>query len=165
LFLRWKIHHHYRTFTQDKKEMALPDSVDGDAVSTPAGQDSDSDDSWNDLDEDLQSYHDNTNIDEDYEDDHGLYLNAHGAGALNTQDMSSTSLYPPVVDTNLSGDPRATMIPATQSPKPHCTVRKMVTLKLGARRKSTANPPNTSVSQPGGRLLKLPAEIRLLIVS
>jgi hypothetical protein len=44
-------------------------------------------------------------------------------------------------------------------------MEKIVTLKLGACKKITANPPNTPESQLGGRLLKLPPEIRLMIVS
>jgi hypothetical protein len=145
--------------------MALPDSVDGNAVSTPAGQDPDRDDSWNDLLEVFQPHYGNTNFDEDYEDDHGLFLDAHGAGALNPQDMSSMSPYTPAIDTNLSDDPHATTIPATQCDKPHCTMKKAVIWELGARKKSTANTPNIPTLQPGGRLLKLPPEIRLIIVS
>jgi ubiquitin carboxyl-terminal hydrolase 4/11/15 len=78
-----------------------------DVDSNAADHDTDREDGWNDPNEGFQFGGDDTNMGEDYEDDHGLYSNAHDSGALHFEDVEDTSMVsdePPTVDINLSDD-------------------------------------------------------------
>jgi ubiquitin carboxyl-terminal hydrolase 4/11/15 len=77
-----------------------------DVDSNAADHDTDREDVWNDVDESFQ-YGGDTNMAEDYEDDHGLYSGAHDDGALHFEDVEDTNMVsddPPAVDINLSDD-------------------------------------------------------------
>jgi ubiquitin carboxyl-terminal hydrolase 4/11/15 len=84
------------------------DRGDADVDSNAADHDTDREDSWNDLGEAFQ-YGGDTSMNEDYEDDHGLYSNAHAyeSEALHLEDPEDTRMVsdePPTVDINLSDD-------------------------------------------------------------
>lgn len=91
----------------DSDAEMLLDGVNGDANSTAAEQDSDRDDSWNDLEEDFNAGGDGSAMDYDYEDDHAMYSTAHSSGALHLESIVSDD--PPAVDINLSDDSRMKM--------------------------------------------------------
>jgi ubiquitin carboxyl-terminal hydrolase 4/11/15 len=77
--------------------------------STAAEQDTDREDErWNDLDEGFQVGGDNS-MDNDYEDDHALYSNAHEDGAFHIEDTTMMSDDPPAVDIDLPDDSHAKM--------------------------------------------------------
>jgi ubiquitin carboxyl-terminal hydrolase 4/11/15 len=87
---------------------ALLDTLDVD--SNAADHDTDREDSWNDMEEGFQ-FGGDTTMNEDYEDDHGLYSNAHES-ALHFEGPEDTSMVsddPPTVDINLSDDMRTKM--------------------------------------------------------
>jgi ubiquitin carboxyl-terminal hydrolase 4/11/15 len=79
-----------------------------DVDSNAADHDTDREDSWNDLGEEFQ-YGGDITMNEDYEDDHGLYSHAHEPEALHLEDTSMVSDDPPTVDINLSDDLRTKM--------------------------------------------------------
>lgn len=91
----------------DSDAEMLLDGVNGDANSTAAEQDSDRDDSWNNLDEEFNAGGDQSAMDYDYEDDHAMYSNAHSSGALHLESIVSDD--PPAVEITLSDDSRMKM--------------------------------------------------------
>jgi len=87
-------------------EMAI-DLFDND--STVAEQDSERDESWNDIDEGFHIGVDDS-MHEEYQDDHSMYSNARASSeAYHIEDTTMMSDDPPAVDITLSDDPHAKM--------------------------------------------------------
>lgn len=94
----------------DSDAEMLLDRLDGDADSTVAEQDSDTDANWNNMEDDGFYLGAGDHMADDYEVNHAMYSNAHASDAqvdsLHLEDTTMMSDDPPAVDITLPDDPK-----------------------------------------------------------